>query len=280
MNESLVLTVDGKQVEAPLFVIGSLPATQLLNGSCPYAGTVTAYSIALRGYVLCALPCKRWGCKTCGPRKARALAFRVEEAKPNRFITLTIAPELFETPRAGFDRSRRMIAELAKVLRKRVGEFEYVKVLEVHKSGFPHYHLLARSGYIPHALLKEAWKSLTDAFIVDIRRIDKGTNVFKYMIKYLCKQSYIPWTNRRCSWTRNFFPEREKYNKLPLKMTEKQRWEHCPSVVANEQFPGREIVQLTPTCFLVSPSRSEISWGRQQERAYEYDLCCAETDGF
>lgn len=197
--------------------------------TCPYAGTTIAYSHYFGQSIILAMTCKRWGCRYCGQRKSIALACRVQLAEPNKLITLTVNPAAYETPRDAYNHTRRKLSELSKVIRHEHGSFEYLRVLEVTKKGWPHYHLVARSGYIRQQWISDAWSSLTGAPIVDIRKIQKIEHVYQYVVKYLMKQTYIPWTNRRVSWSRHFFP--------PAEPTTKGKW----------QLTGKYFVDEHPT---------------------------------
>lgn len=247
------------QQDSPRFLIGTLDAKATLDGVCPYAKALLGFSKTYGATLLCSLPCKRWGCRTCGPRKARKMAYRVEHAAPNKFITLTCNANHMESPRQVYDRTRRNLSELAKVLRKRLGEFEYLRILEVTKKGMPHYHLVARCPYIQQSDLSQAWNSLTNAPIVDIRKIQKSDNVFRYMIKYLCKQTHIPWTDRRASWTRKFFKPEPDFQTPDLGIIGTTRHKLTPSQLAAKYFPGKEVYKLTPTAFLIIDESRNLS---------------------
>jgi hypothetical protein len=231
------------------FLIGSVEDNELWLDTCPSARTLIAYSFTHAAWLLCALPCKRWGCRWCGPKKIRGLAFKVERAEPNKLITLTVNPKAYLEPRAAYDHTRRKLADLAKVIRKTRGPFEYMRVLEITKKGWPHYHLVARSGYIPQAMISDTWASMTGAPIVDIRQIRKCDKVYAYVIKYLSKQQYIPWTNRRVSWTKHFFKEEIKDPETKWKLINKTRHLEHPAAVAACIMDGRVLTRITPTAF-------------------------------
>lgn len=187
---------------------------------CPWAQTLTGYSLTLDRYVILALNCKRWACEVCGRERMRYLAWRVERAQPNRLITLTVQPALYDDPRQAYDETRRKIPDLTKKIRKSINKFEYMKVLEATKKGWPHYHFVARCPYIPQRTLSDWWAESTGAPIVDVRMIRKHQKVYNYVCKYLAKQDHVPWTNRRISWSRHFFPPLEKPKQEGLNLTD------------------------------------------------------------
>jgi hypothetical protein len=180
-----------------------------LTAFCPWATTLHAWSKSLEKQVVIAIRCKRWGCDVCGKRKMTHYGRKCEAAKPNRLITLTVDTKLHETPHGAFKATGPKVTHFATRVRRIIPEFEYLKVLEVTKKGWPHYHLVVRSQFIKQAECSRIWAELTGAPIVDVRKIKKPSDVYYYVIKYLGKQKYIPWTDRRMSWSKNFFVKQE-----------------------------------------------------------------------
>lgn len=188
--------------------------TRLLIGSqrpplgrildCTAATTITAWSQTHRAEVVLASTCEAWSCRCCGEHKAKRLARIAQAAKPNRLITLTVNPTLHDSPRAAFDNTRRQLGPFTRTCRKLLGSMEYLRVLEITKRGWPHYHLVARCPYLPHQLASDTWNALTGAPIVDVRQIKQSKDVYWYVVKYLSKQGYIDWTERRVTMTKNF----------------------------------------------------------------------------
>lgn len=247
------------------YLIGSTDATQKLGDPCPNAQTLIAWSHVVKRVVLCILQCNRWGCRNCGPRKAKRLAYRIERAEPNKLITLTVNPRCYATPREAYDKTRRQLAELSKVVKKQIGSFEYLRVLETTKSGWPHYHLMARCPYIPQKTLSTIWANLTNAPIVDIRQIKRIDNVFAYVVKYLCKQTYIPWTNRRTSWSRHFFQNEPPFEPEDLWLDNFKIVKEHPEKVASEKYKNFVIEQITKTAFFIRPPDDEEDLNRVRQ---------------
>jgi hypothetical protein len=161
----------------------------------------------------------------CGPRKTWRLCQDIEAAKPNRFITLTTAGHEKRTPREVWNQARRQVSELAKWVRRTKGEMEYCRVLEQHKSGYPHFHLLVRSPYIAQSELSRHWCKLTDAFIVDISKVDPSRSVASYVAKYLTKQMSVGFTERRVSQSKHFFVKKPTKPESELQMEGIERHE-------------------------------------------------------
>jgi hypothetical protein len=241
----------GVQADARRYLIGSIRGDNALSALCPHAQTLFCWSHCYQRDVVCVLPCNRWGCVKCGPRKAKRLAYRIEKAEPNKLITLTVNPAAYEDPRSAYDSTRRQLAELSKICRKKLGTFEYMRVLETTKKGWPHYHLMARCPYIPQRTISTIWANLTSAPIVDIRQIRKIDNVFAYVVKYLCKQTYIPWTNRRTSWSKDFFLKEQKYEPQPLRLDQFELKKGDPHTNLAERFPDWILEQISPSLFLI-----------------------------
>lgn len=220
------------------FLVGSIESINRAIDFCPFATTLQAFSAVLDTRIICQIKCKRWGCRHCGPRKIASIAHRVKKAKPMKLITLTVDPKCYLNPREAFDKTRGLITQLAARCRRKFGRFEYIRILEVTKSGWPHYHLLASCPYIPQRWMSDTWAELSGARIVDIRQVKKNDNVYFYVLKYLSKQKYIPWTNRRISWSKNFFPKDSNPKGFPLKLSDKTFRDKHPSEVIEEVWSG------------------------------------------
>lgn len=147
--------------------------------------------------------CNRWDCLFCGPRKVDMWRQLVKAAEPTLFLTLTKAGKTVEE-------AARALTTFLQYLRRgsrgkgpnRIGAreaypVEYFAVLERHQdfeeNGF-HWHLLIKGAdYIPHDVLKEAWRSARHgvAYIVHIEAVRKP-HVIGYVTKYLTKSlSYV-----------------------------------------------------------------------------------------
>ena len=142
--------------------------------------------------------CNRWDCLFCGPRKVDMWRQLVKAAEPTLFLTLTKAGKTVE------EAARALTTFLQYVRRgskgrgpNRIGPrdaypVEYFAVLERHQdfeeNGF-HWHLLIKGAdYIPHDVLKEAWRSARHdvAYIVHVEAVRKP-HVIGYVTKYLTK---------------------------------------------------------------------------------------------
>lgn len=241
-----------KRTKSPRPAATQIPETLIVGSGewhniswCPVARTLSGYSQSRRSVVYMQTRCKRWGCPHCGRRRIISLAKKVDRAGPSKFITLTVDPGRWENPREAFKGTSRPVSQLITKLRRLYGPIEYLKVLETTKSGWPHYHLCVISDYLPQATISALWNELTGAHIVDIRQVKKVKDVYWYMVKYLAKQTHVPWTNRRISWTRKFFAACPKPEGMHLELAGVTREKQHPQQVMEWQQRGRLVRRLT-----------------------------------
>jgi len=234
----------------PHFLLCSLPALYNLS-VCFNAQTLLAHDIDYDENLVLVLPCKQWSCRFCASRKIAALAYRTGQANPNRLLTLTINPRLHETPRAAFDATRRQLPVLVAEIRKRFGEMEYLRVTETTRLGWPHYHCLVRSPYLPHPVIKSMWDRLTGATIVDVRTVDKSFKAYYYLVKYLSKMHSLEWTERHVSFSRKFFPPQSADERPKRNLAGKTIVPQHPYNYLEEHYHGQRIAQTSPGTFRV-----------------------------
>lgn len=241
--------------EPPAMVITTKGEAQLFFHTCWNAQTYEAYSQVLRATVWIPLPCKQWSCRFCAQKKVSHLARRCSAALPNRLLTLTIDPARWDDPRHSFDGTRRQVPELLRLLRRRFGDIEYLRVTELTKRGWPHYHLLVRSGFLPHSVVRDLWAELTGATIVDLRKVDNRFQTYMYLVKYLSKMHNLGWTNRHVSYSRNFFQDDPPEKTDPLELTDGKILEGHPGSLAYHQFRNSELVEIAYNVFTLNPSQ-------------------------
>ena len=213
---------------------------------CPSAMVITGYDIETELMHFFQTTCNRWNCINCGPWKTWDFCNRVEAAEPNRFITLTCTQPAGQTPRDVWKRVRRQVPELIRWIRKHRGPCEYARVLEEHKSGFPHFHLIVRGPYIQQSVLSDQWFKLTDAFMVDIRKINPGGGVARYVAKYLSKQMGHGFTERRVTNSKHFFPPKPEKEASNLQLEGVQRYKGSLARIWAWEFPWTELEVVGP----------------------------------
>lgn len=221
--------------------------------TCPHAQTLSGYRGDPPLEHIMPLPCKQWSCRYCAQRKIRTLAAKTREAMPNRLCTLTVDPKLYADPRAAFDATRDKIPRLIDQLRKRFGDLQYLRITELTNSGWPHYHLLIRSGYLPHQVIKSAWHDLTGAIIVDIRQVPKTWSAVSYLTKYLTKLHRIEWTERHVSYSRNFFPHPPEPDQPSLDLSGIQIIHQTPANYIQESAQKHYLVRVATNLYRIQP---------------------------
>lgn len=197
-------------------------------------------------HMLVAITCKTWQCKFCAGMKIKRLAFMTQAAKPNRFITLTVKVSNYESPVAAWQATRARVPELFRSLRPRFGDVEYLRVTELTKQGFPHYHCLVRSKYLPHPVIKAWWEAKTGNPIVDVRQVNSAFNAYWYLVKYLTKMHNLEWTERHVSYSRGFFPADMPDLPTSWKFVDKQPLPDSPHEILLQSFMGEQVIQMRP----------------------------------
>ncbi len=136
------------------------------------------------------LTCKRWSCPICHPVNRRKVIRLGKRGKPEKFMTLTVNPHLFDTPDQAARAMRDAFAKLIRLIRKKNPNrtIEYLRVFEKTKLGWPHLHILMRAPWIGQKWLSETWRELSGAFIVDIRAVDNVEKAVWYVVKYIGKE--------------------------------------------------------------------------------------------
>lgn len=185
----------------------------------------------------------------------RHFAWKCFDAKPNRLVTFTVANAIWRSPRDAFEGTKRKITQAATRLRREFGEFEYFKVLEVTKKGWPHYHLVVRSPYISQRHLSNLWDELTGAHIVDVRKLKATKDVYFYVMKYLAKQKYIPWTNRRVSWSKRFFVKTPFDTSKGLELVDVSMQSEHPTVTIENNYRNVTLTAYSRDCWLIEEGK-------------------------
>lgn len=115
--------------------------------------------------------CERSTCPVCGPRIAREKARVVAYMKPQRFGTLTLAPQDWQA-------ARWQVKRWLRSLHRAGYEYEIAFTCELTKSGLRHVHFLQRGAYVKQAELQDRWGA-----IVDIRAIHGARAAAGYALK-------------------------------------------------------------------------------------------------
>jgi hypothetical protein len=124
---------------------------------------------------------------------------RVAAAEPQRMVTFTRIGENRNQIRLG-------LQTLVRYLRKQRIEFEYWGVIELHKSGLPHMHLVQHGSFVPKPLLAGACAAAGWGHS-DIRVVSAGWSAARYCAKHLCHSHGRRWDGRLIRYSRKFFTE-------------------------------------------------------------------------
>lgn len=145
------------------------------------------------------MTCRSWSCPSCQKDRAKGLVAEVMQGKPERFITLTVNPNWFDSPE---ERARRLVAAWRLIRRRFLkmhpnAKCEFIAIFERHKSGEPHLHIAQRGAYIRQKWLSQQMEELMGAKIVDISYIRKSSQIAMYVAKYVGKEPFQFGTLKR-----------------------------------------------------------------------------------
>jgi hypothetical protein len=135
-----------------------------------------------------ALFCQSYRCRRCRNPKLKKVRARIAqiatEYKLQRMATLTLDPKRIPKGKSTDRYLRECWRKMRVSLAREFGEsIAFVGVLEFHKSGVAHLHLLIGQ-YIRQSWLSNAWASIGGGRIVDIRYVDVH-RVSAYLSVYL-----------------------------------------------------------------------------------------------
>ncbi len=138
------------------------------------------------------LTCRSWSCPDCAKDRRKRVILEAKEGAPQRFITLTVNPNWFDSPE---ERARRLVAAWRLVRRRflklhKNAIVEFMAVMERTKLGEPHLHIVQRGAFISQKWLSGQMAELIGAKIVDIRFIRSQAKVAEYVSKYLGKDPF------------------------------------------------------------------------------------------
>lgn len=158
--------------------------------------------------------CNTYRCPVCGPIKVwrlkKALTNLFQSWKQIRFWTLTMKNDLFETS----DEQYKVLMEAwryfityvrrSKALTKYQSQFRYVKIPEMHKSGYWHLHVVV-DRYINREILQRIWERIIQEFLnrdshvasIYIELIPNAKKAANYICKYITKSIHDKCPTKR-----------------------------------------------------------------------------------
>ncbi len=149
------------------------------------------------GVLVVPLRCGSWSCVRCAAKKTTIWSHRVEEARPERFVTFTNIGRTRDEIRDG-------LQHIVRDLRRAGFRFEYWGVVELHKSLLPHLHLLQKGRFIPRELLRKCCEQQGWGHS-DIRAVKDAAWTARYCGKHLCHSHGRRWPGRLIRYSRGFF---------------------------------------------------------------------------
>lgn len=134
--------------------------------------------------------CGMWSCELCRPKLKRKVQAFAWNGEPSTLLSATRQRVPGETPAEHMDA---LFAGWQKAKRKLRRDFpkvrlEYLYIVERHKSGYAHLHVLCRAPYIPQKVLSGIMRYLFRGQVVDIRKVHNPRQVIAYVAKYLTKE--------------------------------------------------------------------------------------------
>jgi len=194
---------------------GSQPSPMLCPSMFCRDWTIVKTSLVFRRAKV--LTCRSWKCENCYPMRRAQLMGQAVSGEPNRFLTLTINPQVGESP----SERLRILSHAWRVIMLRLrrmhndASIDYLAVVEQTKLGEPHLHILLRSPFIPQPLLSSWMDELARSPIVDIRVVKNPRKAAAYVAKYVTKQPHQFEGSKRYWQSRNYQLSKDDWKPEP-----------------------------------------------------------------
>jgi len=205
------------------------------------------------------IDCGSWSCPVCGSRKARRIYARAmagdiakeQGSYSHKLLTLTVPGAEYRAThsiRQAYNEGSAALTGLIKFLRYHYGQFAYLRVCELQKDGFPHWHvILVGDAIAPKDLLKDIvryWRVQRGMGFVKLNRIPEAgmKKALGYVLKYLFKAAGADW-GQEMKGARRYQGSREMLG--PVKGKEKKVWVHEKLELGQVgRFIGVEVGQM------------------------------------
>lgn len=170
------------------------------NSLKPRAANCGSHSIVCKiedRYHVFPTRCGSWSCPRCCQLNTQNWARKVAAQPVERFLTLTNLGETREDVTA-------RVREFHRRLRAVGFSFEYWGMVELHKSGLPHWHALTYGDYLPPIAVK--WIARESGIgHTDIRALNTKKGAVYYCCKHLGHAHGRRWRGRQVRYSRGFF---------------------------------------------------------------------------
>lgn len=165
------------------------------------------------------VPCKKWSCEYCRPNNLKRLRARIfnsdmvqnykqkgfRDRYSQKFLTLTYPGkdhrEKF-SPLEAYEQMTKSFDKLVRAIKKKRGEFKYLRVVEPQKDGYPHLHcvIVGKSIAKKEVLqeMRDLWCSKYGMGFIRLNVITKSLeHAIRYITKYLSKNPQSMGKNKR-----------------------------------------------------------------------------------
>lgn len=158
------------------------------------------------------IDCGSWSCPECGSRKARRIYARAmggqiaanqESQYSYKLLTLTLPGQEWRNNhniRDAYNEGSKAVTGLMKFLKYHLGEFSYLRVCELQRDGFPHWHVVLVGGSIGPKwvlrMIEDYWRGVCGLGFVKLNRLKGDENLKRaigYVLKYLFKAAGEDW---------------------------------------------------------------------------------------
>lgn len=154
-----------------------------------YCREHTAVNSCEHERIAVSLACRAWTCPDCAEKRKAGLIAQAIGGNPRTFLTLTIRRDDHSNPKE----AARQLAHAWRCLRlrwmrrKKLKHLPFIAVFEKHKSGWPHLHILMRSGYMDQKWISAQMQDLINSPVIDIRLARNAAQCAAYCAKYCGK---------------------------------------------------------------------------------------------
>jgi len=196
-------------------------------GKMTLCGEWTAVKEAPTQHVAITLRCRSWTCDECRIMRKRQLVAMGCGGKPTKFLTLTSRKRDDMTE----EEAAAQLVWAWRVLRKRIirkkklSKLPFLAVIERHKSGWPHLHLLLRMPFLSQSWISKQMAGLCDGPNVWIEHLWDTKKAAAYCAKYCSKCTQKIGTSKRY-WQSKDYDLRSK-NRGKALDTSSSPWEVC-----------------------------------------------------
>jgi hypothetical protein len=150
--------------------------------------------------------CKQWPCPDCSPYLTRKLRSGLLDGAPTKFMTLTCVAVPDETQTERRKRMGKGLLLLMRKIKRRYGlkRLPYAVIVEAHKSGEPHFHVLLRAPFIDQDWVGQQWQALGFGRVAKVDAVWNRYGASRYLTKYLSKAPAKFGTTKRFWYSRDW----------------------------------------------------------------------------